>query len=393
MKMIEHVNVLIVDDEVNLVESLADALSAYQNEFNVLIATSAEDARDIIKNTPIRLVVCDIRMSGITGLNLLEEMSPRYPRTNFILMTAYGSEDIRDKSIQGGAVGYIEKPFELDYFVEVIRQYITPRGFRGLGVSGIALVDVLQLLEIERHSLVVKIKEESGLEGFIYFEEGKPVHARCSGKTGVEAFNEIIHWSGGDILSFKLPAGIKPTLNQNLTHLIIEAMHLKDEKERRDDPGRPADEPPAAQHGPEAEQAVRPESNIKSKEDTMNPAKIQLVLNQFKDEVGEGFLATDVWKKDTAMSIAGINSAPKATALFNRVLDTIIKVLGSTEDLFSKELQQTMLRMANKQLIFLVELPGDYRWGILIDESKSSLGLIISVALPAALKELNSLLQ
>jgi hypothetical protein len=120
---------------------------------------------------------------------------------------------------------------------------------------------------------------------------------------------------------------------------------------------------------------------------------VQNILNELKDSLGDGFMATDIWEKNAALSIAGINTQPKATALFNRVTEMIGQSLTGSEGLFQTNLETAILKLENGLYIYLVELNSDFRWGMLVDGKKVQLGIMLSISLPSAIKKLRNALR
>jgi DNA-binding NtrC family response regulator len=77
---------------------------------------SAADAYSHMADNKVDLVLLDIRMPEVNGLEALKEIRKRHPQTTVVMMTAYTTEDNLRKSLEAGAKGFISKPFELDAF-------------------------------------------------------------------------------------------------------------------------------------------------------------------------------------------------------------------------------------------------------------------------------------
>ena len=102
--------VLIVDDDAPLRESLELVLAA--EGYEVATAADAESALRRIEDSPIDVVLCDLRMPGMDGLELLPHLVRRLPAATVILMSAYGTEDLAIEAMGRGAYDYLAKPFE-----------------------------------------------------------------------------------------------------------------------------------------------------------------------------------------------------------------------------------------------------------------------------------------
>jgi DNA-binding NtrC family response regulator len=113
MVMQESKRLLIVDDEETLTFSLYQTFIFSQNNYEVVTAASAEEALNKMQDNPFDLVLSDISMPGMSGLQLLDHIRKLYPHTAVIIMTAYGNEERKEEAIAKGAIHYIEKPFEI----------------------------------------------------------------------------------------------------------------------------------------------------------------------------------------------------------------------------------------------------------------------------------------
>jgi two-component system nitrogen regulation response regulator GlnG len=93
--------------------------------------SSASDAlRELDRSTP-GVVVSDIRMPGVSGLELLQSLKTRAPKVPVIIMTAYSDLDSAVAAFQGGAFEYLPKPFDVDQAVELIRRALAETGATG----------------------------------------------------------------------------------------------------------------------------------------------------------------------------------------------------------------------------------------------------------------------
>ncbi len=115
---IAHQRILIVDDDASQRSLLQSFLSSQGLETDV--AASAEEAVARLQGDPPALIVSDVRMPGMSGLELLRRVRQRHPELPVLLVTAYA--DVRDAvgAIRDGAVNYLEKPIDLDELLESV---------------------------------------------------------------------------------------------------------------------------------------------------------------------------------------------------------------------------------------------------------------------------------
>ncbi len=136
MKEVEDIrkSILIVDDEESVTTILADGLRNVG--YRVEVANSAAEAIEVIRKEPFSLVVVDYRMPDQDGLALARAIRRMAPETVVVLVTAYGTDAIRQMSADLGVAAYVEKPFTLAQIREVIH--------RNLGEEGQSVEQVLQ---------------------------------------------------------------------------------------------------------------------------------------------------------------------------------------------------------------------------------------------------------
>jgi two-component system, NtrC family, response regulator len=132
-------HVLIVDDELNIRRVLAAMLK--REGYEVTTAADGEQALAVLEKTPVHVVVTDLVMPRVGGLELLRRVSVDYPDVPVILITAHGSVDSAVAALKAGAFDYITKPFEQEELKKVIakaarahdleRQNVHPGGGEG----------------------------------------------------------------------------------------------------------------------------------------------------------------------------------------------------------------------------------------------------------------------
>jgi DNA-binding response OmpR family regulator len=222
--------VLIVDDEETLTWSMAKSLSKDKDKYEVIIANNGKEALNLLKKTSIDLVISDIRMPDINGLDLLVQIKKEHPQTKVIIMTAYGSSDVQKEATRRGSLVYVEKPFEIsDIRKMIINLICTKKGFQGK-ILGLQLTDIIQMNCLSRLTTALEITRD-GERGIIYLNEGEIIHAECGDREGAEAFYKILSWQEGEFVS---KIGIAPklqTIHQSWEHLLVEAMRRNDERE------------------------------------------------------------------------------------------------------------------------------------------------------------------
>ncbi|MCZ6464962.1 MAG: sigma 54-interacting transcriptional regulator, partial [Proteobacteria bacterium] len=113
--------VLVVDDEELYRRSLERILSRVGHK--VLMARNGGDAINVVSSTPVDLVLCDMRMPGINGIELVRQLHEIQPDLPCIVVTGYGTPEDSVEALRAGAFWYLEKPFEQES-LQVVRRLV-----------------------------------------------------------------------------------------------------------------------------------------------------------------------------------------------------------------------------------------------------------------------------
>ena len=186
------VTVLIVDDE-NTTRTLCRDVVA-ESGLRTRLASTTEQALEILDQFPVDIVITDLRVPEMGGLELLKRVRERYPRTAVMMLTQYGTIESAVEATRMGAADYVTKPFhvpelrtkldrvvrslELDQENRLLREQLRTRpGFGGLIGLSPKMQRVYRLIEkVSQHNYPVLILGESG--------------------TGKELVARSIHFSG-----------------------------------------------------------------------------------------------------------------------------------------------------------------------------------------------------
>jgi len=116
----------------------------------------------------------------------------------------------------------------------------------------------------------------------------------------------------------------------------------------------------------------------------MDVQKLNQTIELMKKDLGEGFLATDIFTIADGVSVASYNGQPKACALFNQLTNYLSETLDGS-DLPSLGKYYILDLVDNKMIVVLPM--EEYRWGILVDSSKIMLGLLLNIVIPKIIDE------
>lgn len=118
-------NVLIIDDEPYIVHSLSDLLSSQKDlDLNIRTAYSAEEALPIFEKQRIDILLSDIQMKNMSGIDLIKTVRKRWPTCKLLLITAYSNFDYIYEATQLGAVSYILKTEKDEHIIAEVKKAI-----------------------------------------------------------------------------------------------------------------------------------------------------------------------------------------------------------------------------------------------------------------------------
>lgn len=118
-------NLLIVDDEQIAVEALMQGVDWHSCSIaNVFSANNADEALAVLENNKIHIIICDIRMPKVSGIELMNIVFEKYSGTRFIFLTAYDSFEYAQKSIELKCYKYLLKPANYDVIREVVKELV-----------------------------------------------------------------------------------------------------------------------------------------------------------------------------------------------------------------------------------------------------------------------------
>ncbi len=274
--------VLIVDDDREMLLSLEEGLSKYDETFSMITAEDGLGAVDQLKDSTISLVVTDLKMPRMDGFSLLSHIMEHYPEIPVIIITGYSTPEMERLAREGGAIGYIAKPFMID---DLGKRIITTlrKEAEGGTLHSVSSGIFLQLMEMEEKTCTVRlIEKSSGKQGILFFLDGQLLDARCDSLRGEAAAYEIFSWDDVSLSIQNSCPQRDRRIHRDLQAILLDAMRLKDELKRMGKGPAPSKKPMTS--GKEKVQRISPVERVK----------------QFlKREVGEGYGIEDIYEDNS----------------------------------------------------------------------------------------------
>jgi CheY-like chemotaxis protein len=239
--MADNVKLLLVDDNPMVLAMLQQALSSLAT---VTPATDAADALLKAVDDVPDLLVCDYRMPGMDGRQLVEKLKSRPATANFSSVLMASKSDIAERlSPQDAADDYLEKPFYLKDATRRVKRMIDRISLEKMAktapsdgvvrgnLSQMNVIDLMQSLEMGRKSCRISLSNE-GEKCEVFFAEGQVKHATYGTLVGDEAVFKVLRWTGGNFqLDFEGKTD-KETTQLNTQGLLMEGLRLLDESAR-----------------------------------------------------------------------------------------------------------------------------------------------------------------
>jgi CheY-like chemotaxis protein len=239
--MENNIKLLLVDDNPMVLGMLQHALTPFAH---VVAATDSADALLKAVDDPPDLVVCDYRMPGMDGRQLVEKLKSRPATSNFSAILMASRADIDERlSPQDVADDYLAKPFFLKEATKRIKRTVDRIALEKMAktapsdgvvrgnLAQMNVIDLMQSLEMGRKSCQLSLSNQ-GEKCEVFFVEGQVKHATYGSLIGDQAVFKVLRWTGGNFqLNFEGKTD-KETTELNTQGLLMEGLRLLDESQR-----------------------------------------------------------------------------------------------------------------------------------------------------------------
>jgi DNA-binding response OmpR family regulator len=205
--------ILIVDDDPTIIENLTGLLS--KNGYAVEGADSGEEALKTIENGMYDVVITDVFMPDVGGMNLLSEIKRARPETIVILITGYPEIDKAVEAVKNGAADYIPKPFKIDEVRVAVEKALHERRLAwkephaldemfgslsnpirrkivkclGRGATGFA--EILEVVELDDPSKLSFHLRKLKNDGLVKQDESKKYYLSKKGREALEVLRRV----------------------------------------------------------------------------------------------------------------------------------------------------------------------------------------------------------
>jgi CheY-like chemotaxis protein len=290
--------ILFVDDELAFLEMIEGLFTLWsRGEWEIHLAHNTGKALGIIQQHPIDLIVVDMRMPVVDGLQFLRLLQRKYPNIPKAALTGSDDERYQTECLANGAEMFLRKPANIEGMESVYANLnelikLQPQeGFRGV-LRRVGLQEVLQLECLGRKSSVLEVAGE-GMRGRIFIRDGSIIHAQVGDHKGEIGFYKIFSLDGGEFTLKPFEDPPEETIEGSWEFLVMEAARVRDEV---GDPtaGKPDHEPSVPEKPKEAPKpagkasakpANRPPPPPKAAPPTLHPLVEEMLICSAKGDV------------------------------------------------------------------------------------------------------------
>ena len=224
--------ILLADDDPDLLDMYREILAQLPSRPEIETAVSGARALARLEAEPFQLLICDLKMPKMDGLQVLAIVRRKYPQLRTVALTAELDEQYRSRAYALGVDLFWHKPGteqETRMFTECIESLLgreTEGGFRG--VQSKSLMDIIQLECISQCSSVLRITN-GPVSGKIWIDAGEPVDAEAGDLRGEPAFQKILSWRSGNFEMLPAEPDRPRTITKSYNALLLESAQALDE--------------------------------------------------------------------------------------------------------------------------------------------------------------------
>jgi CheY-like chemotaxis protein len=224
--------ILLADDDPDLLDMYQETLAQLPSRPDIQTANSGARALAMLEAEPFQLLICDLKMPKMDGLQVLAIVRRKYPQLRTVALTAELDEQYRSRAYDLGVDLFWHKPGtaqETKMFTECIESLLgreTEAGFRG--VQSKSLMDIIQLECISQSSSVLRISNGL-LSGKIWIQNGEPIDAEAADLSGEPAFQKILSWRAGNFEMLPAEPDRPRTILKSYSALLLESAQAMDE--------------------------------------------------------------------------------------------------------------------------------------------------------------------
>jgi len=225
-------NILILDDDADWLTLCRELLEELPTSPEILTANNAKRALALIETEPVRLLICDLKMPRIDGLQMLAIVRRRFPELRTVVLSGLEDEEYRSRAYALGVDLFwlkTEMQRNSKLFLECLESLLgrqSEPGFRG--IQSKSLMDIIQMECLSRSSTVLRITR-GPLIAKLWIQDGELIDAEAEGARGEAAFLRIVAWKSGTFENLPAEPDRERTIQKPVNALLLESAQSLDE--------------------------------------------------------------------------------------------------------------------------------------------------------------------
>ena len=226
--------ILVLDDDVDWLALSREIFAQLPSKPEIRTAASGARALALLENEPFRLLICDLKMPRMDGLQVLSIVRRRFPELRTIVLSGLEDEEFRSRAYALGVDLFwlkIDMQRNSKMFLECLESLLgrdAEGGFRG--IQSKSLMDIIQMECLSRSSTVLRITR-GPLVAKMWIQNGELTDAEVEGARGEAAFRRIFAWKSGTFENLPAEPDRERTITKPVNALLLESAQAVDEKD------------------------------------------------------------------------------------------------------------------------------------------------------------------
>ena len=224
--------ILVLDDDADWLNLCGEMFKQLPSKPEIRTVASGARALALLETEPFRLLVCDLKMPRMDGLQVLSIVRRRFPELRTIVLSGLEDEEFRSRAYALGVdLFWLKSDMQANsqMFLDCIESLMgrdMEGGFRG--IQSKSLMDIIQMECLSRTSSVLRITRGS-LVAKLWIQNGELIDAESEGARGEAAFYRILAWKSGTFENLPAEPDRERTITKPVNALLLESAQAMDE--------------------------------------------------------------------------------------------------------------------------------------------------------------------
>ena len=224
--------ILVLDDDADWLKLSSEMLTRLPSKPEIRTVASGARALALMETEPFRLLICDLKMPRIDGLQVLAIVRRRFPELRTVVLSALEDEEFRSRAYALGVDLFwlkTEMQRNIQMYLDCLESLLgrdTEGGFRG--IQSKSLMDIIQMECLSRSSTVLRLTR-GALVAKLWMQDGELIDAEAEGVRGEAALRRILAWKSGTFENLPAEPNHERTILKSVNALLLESAQDMDE--------------------------------------------------------------------------------------------------------------------------------------------------------------------